>query len=73
MAEPSAVAGIEASLEGLLDGRTAHLVLRRDGPDLADVWRSGHKARPPPAYTPGMAAAARTGHGAALVPPPDGD
>jgi hypothetical protein len=69
MAEPSAVAGIEALLEELLDDGIAHLVLRRNG--LADVWRSGHDASSRRAHTSGMAAAARAGHGVGLQPAPE--
>ena len=32
-------AGIEPSLEELLNDRIAQLVMRRDGISLADVWR----------------------------------
>ena len=71
MAEPSAVAGIEALLEELLDDGTARLVLRRNGLDLADVWRSGHEASSRRAHTSGLAAAARTGHEVGLQPAPD--
>ena len=32
-------AGIEPPLEDLLNDRLAHLIMRRDGITLADVWR----------------------------------
>ena len=32
-------AGIEPPLEDLLNDRIAHLIMRRDGITLADVWR----------------------------------
>ena len=38
-------AGIEPSLEELLNDRIAQLVMRRDGVSLADVWRAVETAR----------------------------
>jgi hypothetical protein len=59
MAQPYATAGIEPPLEELLDDPIAHLVMRRDGVELADVWRWIHEARSRLGHT----AAAEKGHG----------
>jgi hypothetical protein len=40
-----AVAGIEPPLEELLNDRIAHLLMRRDGIEPADVWRAVEVAR----------------------------
>jgi hypothetical protein len=40
-----AVAGIEPPLEELLNDRIAHLLMRRDGIEPADVWRAVAAAR----------------------------
>ena len=40
-----ALAGVEPPLEELLDDQIAHLIMRRDGLEPADVWRSIAAAR----------------------------
>ena len=40
-----AVAGVEPPLEELLDDQIARLIMRRDGLEPADVWRSIAAAR----------------------------
>ena len=42
-----AVAGVEPPLEELLDDQIARLIMRRDGLEPADVWRSIAAARAP--------------------------
>lgn len=68
MVQPYAVAGIEPPLEELLDDQIAHLVMRRDGLEPADVWRWVEEARSRLAHT---AAAKQPGGEAALVQPAD--
>jgi hypothetical protein len=45
MTQPYATAGTEPPLEELLEDPIAHLVMRRDGVELADVWRWVQEAR----------------------------
>jgi hypothetical protein len=45
MGQGYAVAGIEPPLEELLDDQIARLIMRRDGIEPADVWRSIAAAR----------------------------
>ncbi len=72
MAQPYATAGIEPPLEELLDDPIAHLVMRRDGVELADVWRWVHEARSRLAHTAAAPAAEkRRGCEIALAPPPE--
>ena len=72
MAQPYATAGIEPPLEELLDDQIAHLVMRRDGLEAADVWRWVQEARARWAHTAATPdAAGPPGHEAALVPPPE--
>lgn len=52
MAQPYAAAGIEPPLEELLDDPIAYLVMRRDGLEPADVWRSVREARSRLAHPP---------------------
>ena len=59
MAQPYATAGIEPPLEELLDDPIAHLVMRRDGIGVADVWRWVHEARARWAHTAAAADAKR--------------
>ena len=49
-----AVAGVEPPLEELLDDQIARLIMRRDGLEPADVWRSiaAARARLDPASDP---------------------
>ena len=72
MAQPYATAGIEPPLEELLDDPIAHLVMRRDGVEVADVWRWVHEARSRLAHTAAAPAAEkRRGCEIALAPPPE--
>ena len=72
MAQPYATAGIEPPLEELLDDPIAHLVMRRDGVDVADVWRWVNEARSRLAHTAAaLAAEKRRGWEIALAPPPE--
>jgi hypothetical protein len=57
MRQGYARAGVEPPLEELLDDQIARLIMRRDGIEPADVWRSiatararlAHRASDPPA------------------------
>ena len=57
MGHQYALAGVEPPLEELLDDQIARLIMRRDGIEPADVWRSiaaararlAHPASNPPA------------------------
>jgi hypothetical protein len=69
MAQPYATAGIEPPLEELLDDPIAHLVMRRDGVELADVWRWVHEARARLAHTAASPAPEKRRGGAAALPP----
>jgi hypothetical protein len=70
MAQPYATAGIEPLLEELLGDPIAHLVMRRDGVEPADVWRWVHEARARLAHTAAAPAPEKhRGCEAALAPP----
>jgi hypothetical protein len=69
MAQPYATAGIEPPLEELLDDPITHLVMRRDGVELADVWQWVQEARGCLART--AAAEKRRGCDVALASPPE--
>jgi hypothetical protein len=72
MAQPYATAGIEPPLEELLDDPIAHLVMRRDGVELAEVWRWVQEARSRLAPTAAAAAAEKwRGCEVASAPPPE--
>ena len=71
MAQPYATAGIEPPLEELLDDPIAHLVMRRDGVDVAEVWRWVHEARSRLAHTAAAPAEKRRGCEIARAPPPE--
>jgi hypothetical protein len=70
MTQPYATAGIEPPLEELLEDPIAHLVMRRDGVELADVWRWVQEARSRLAQT-AAAPEKRRGSEVAPVPPPE--
>jgi hypothetical protein len=70
MTQPYATAGIEPPLEELLDDPIAHLVMRRDGVELADVWRWVHEARSRLAHTAAAPAVEKRGGCAVLLAPP---
>jgi hypothetical protein len=61
MGQGYAVAGIEPPLEELLDDQIARLIMRRDGIELADVWRSIAAARARLAHPAGDRSTARRG------------
>jgi hypothetical protein len=72
MAQPYATAGIEPPLEELLGDPIARLVMRRDGVELADVWRWVHEERARLAHRAATPIAPeRHAREGVLVPPPE--
>jgi hypothetical protein len=68
MGQGYAVAGIEPPLEELLDDQIARLIMRRDGIEPADVWRSIAAARARLEHPAGDPSAVRRGVDAELAP-----